>query len=153
MEENSDYKKLIEAALFMSPSAMSINEISAATGIASPGAIETLLRELIAEYEVRDTSLKVMSISGKYMFSLKDPYVSRVSSLAKGPDISRGALRILAYISKNEGVMQSDLVKYFGSSTYEYMSELTEKEFVVTSKYKRTKKIETTPKFSEYFSV
>ena len=153
MEEDSDYKKLIEAALFMSPSAMSINEISAATGIASPGVIERLLGELMAEYESRDTSLKVMAISGKYMFGLKDPYVSKVSSLAKGPDISRGALRILAYLSKNEGALQSDLVKYFGSSTYEYMSELTEKEFVESRKYKRTKKIETTPKFKEYFSV
>lgn len=153
MEDNSDYKKLIEAALFMSPSAMSVSEISSATGIASPGLVERLLGELISEYEARDTSLKVMSISGKYMFSLKDPYVSKVSSLAKGPDISRGSLRVLAYISKNEGVLQSDLVKYFGSSTYEYMKELEEKEFVVSHKYKRTKKIETTPKFSEYFSV
>ncbi len=153
MEEDSEYKKLIEAALFMSPNAMSIGEISSATGIASPGSIERLLTELISEYEAKDTSLKIMAISGKYMFSLKDPYVSKVSSLAKGPDISRGALRILAYISKNEGVMQSDLVKYFGSSTYEYMAELSEKDFVVSHKYKRTKKIETTPKFKEYFSV
>ena len=153
MEEDSDYKKLIEAALFMSPSAMSINEISTATGIASPGMIERLLGDLMSEYESRDTSLKVMSISGKYMLSLKDPYISRVSSLAKGPDISRGALRILAYINKNEGVLQSDLVKYFGSSTYDYMKELAEKEFVESHKYKRTKRIETTPKFNEYFGV
>lgn len=153
MDENSESKKLIEAALFMSPNAMSVSEISTATGIASPGLIERLLNELVAEYEAKDTSLKIMAISGKYMFSLKDPYVSRVSSLAKGPDISRGALRILAYISKNEGIFQSDLVKYFGSSTYEYMAELEQKEFVETHKYKRTKKIETTPKFKEYFSV
>ncbi len=153
MEENTDYKKLIEAALFMSPSAMSLNEISSATGIASPGMIERLLNELMSDYESRDTSLKVMSISGKYMLSLKDPYISRVSSLAKGPDVSRGALRVLAYISKNEGVLQSDLVKYFGSSTYDYMKELAEKEFVESHKYKRTKKIETTPKFNEYFGV
>jgi chromosome segregation and condensation protein ScpB len=153
MEDESDYKKLIEAALFMAPSAMSIGEISTATGIASPGTIERMLNELMAEYDARDTSLKIIAISGKYMLSLKDPYISRVSSLAKGPDISRGALRILAYISKNEGVMQSDLVKYFGSSTYDYMNELTEKEFVQSHKYKRTKKVETTPKFNEYFSV
>jgi segregation and condensation protein B len=153
MEENSDHKKLIEAALFMSPSAMSINEISAATGIASPGTIERLLNELMSEYESRDTSLRVMSISGKYMLSLKDPYISKVSSLAKGPDISRGALRVLAYISKNEGTLQSDLVKYFGSSTYDYMKELSEKEFVESHKFKRTKRIETTPKFNEYFGV
>ena len=153
MPEEIDYKRLIEATLFMSPNAMSLSEISTATGIASPGIIEKLLKELIAEYDGASTALRIMPISGKYMFSLKDPYASRVSSLAKGPDISRGALRILAYISKNEGVLQSQLVKYFGSSVYEYIKELTEKEFIEAKKYNRSKKISTTPKFSEYFSV
>lgn len=150
---DEEYKKLIEAALFMSPNAMSTAEIVTATGIASPGMIDRLVNELIKEYEARDTALKIMGISGKYMFSLKDEYISKVASLAAGPDISRGALRVLAYISKNEDILQSDLVKYFGSATYDYIKELTEKEFIESHPYKRSKKIATTPKFSEYFSV
>ncbi len=153
MGTENEYKKLIEAALFMSPNALSLAEIGNATGIASPGAIERLVTELISEYDGRDTSLRIMAISGKYMFSLKDEYVSKVSSLAAGPDLSRGSLRVLAYISKNEDILQSDLVKYFGSSTYEYIKELTEKDFVETHKYKRSKKIATAPKFKEYFGV
>ncbi|MHB1830523.1 MAG: SMC-Scp complex subunit ScpB [Candidatus Micrarchaeaceae archaeon] len=153
MEDNAEYRKIIEAALFMSPNAMSVNDITKATGIMSPGIIEKLIAELMSEYDARDTSLKIMGISGKYMFSLKDEYISKVSSLASGPDISRGALRILAYISKNEGAIQSDLVKYFGSSTYDYMKELEEKEFVEAKKYKRSKKLSVTPKFNEYFSI
>ncbi|MDE1768237.1 MAG: SMC-Scp complex subunit ScpB [Candidatus Micrarchaeota archaeon] len=152
-DEQTDHKRLIEAALFMSPNAMSISEISSATGIASPGAIERMVNELISEYEQRDTALKIMSISGKFMFSLKDQYIAKVSSLATGPDISRGALRILAYIGKNEQVLQSELVKYFGTSTYDYIKELTDKEFIQSAKYKRSKRICTTPKFKEYFSV
>ncbi len=153
MPDEIDYKRLIEAALFMSPSAMSINDISNATGVASPGIIEKLLSELISEYDQSSTALRIMPISGKYMFSLKDPYASKVSSLAKGPDISRGALRVLAYIAKNENVLQSQLVKYFGSSVYEYVKELTEKEFIESRKFRRSRQISTTPKFSEYFSV
>lgn len=153
MPDEIDYKRLIEAALFMSPNAMSISEISAATGIASPGTVEKLVNELISEYDHGQTALRVMPISGKYMLSLKDPYSSKVSSLAKGPDITRGALRVLAYIAKNEDVLQSQLVKYFGTSTYDYIRELTEKEFIESKKYKRSRKISTTPKFNEYFSV
>ena len=153
MADEIDYKRLIEAALFMSPNAMSVNEISKATGVASPGMIEKLLSELMAEYDQSSTALRIMPISGKYMFSLKDPYASKVSSLANGPDISRGALRVLAYIAKNEDVLQSQLVKYFGSSIYDHVKELTEKEFIESKKYKRSKKISTTPKFKEYFSV
>jgi segregation and condensation protein B len=153
MADEIDYKRLIEAALFMSPNAMSVSEISKATGVASPGIVEKMLTELIAEYDQSSTALRIMPISGKYMFSLKDPYASKVSSLANGPDISRGALRVLAYIAKNEEVLQSQLVKYFGSSVYEHVKELTEKEFIESKKFKRSKKISTTPKFNEYFSV
>jgi segregation and condensation protein B len=153
MPNEIDYKRLIEAALFMSPNAMSINDISKAIGIASPGTIEKLLAELISEYENSTTALRIMPISGKYMFGLKDPYASKVSSMASEPDISRCALRVLAYIAKNEDVLQSQLVKYFGTSTYDHIKELTEKEFIESKKYKRSKKISTTSKFSEYFSV
>ena len=153
MADEIDYKRLIEAALFMSPNAMSVNDICTATGIASPGAVERMLNELISEYDSASTALKILQISGKYMFSLKDPYISKVSSLATGPDISRGSLRVLAYIAKNEGVLQSQLVKYFGTSTYDHIRELTEKECIESKRYKRSRAISTTPKFKEYFSI
>ena len=52
------------------------------------------------------------------------------SSLAGAPEISKSSLRILAYISKNEPLMQNGIVKAFGSSTYEHIKELQEKEFI-----------------------
>lgn len=148
-----DNKRLIEAALFMSQSAMGLSELVSATGIMSPGHIQTLINELQEEYKNKDTSLQILEIGGKYMFTLKEPYASKVSSLATGPDISKGALRLLAYVSKNEGVLQSELVKIFGSTTYEYAKELTEKEFIEARKSGRSKKVGTTLKFKEYFNV
>jgi segregation and condensation protein B len=153
MEEQVDYKKLIEAALFMSTSAMDANQIAEATGIASPGKVEEMVRELVEDYKNRDTALDIVEIDKKYLFSLKNPYAQKVSGLASGPDLSRGALRILAYINKNEGITQSAIVKAFGSSTYDYMKELEEKKFVETRKFQRTKKIATTNTFKEYFGT
>lgn len=152
MDEPVDYKKLVEAALFMSSNAMGIDEIAKATGIASPGKISEIVAALVQDYKGRDTALEIVEIDKRYLFSLKPLYASKVSGLASGPDLTRGSLRVLAYISKNEGITQSDLVKIFGSATYDHMQELTEKEFVETEKYKRTKKISTTPKFKEYFN-
>ncbi|MGC8710083.1 MAG: SMC-Scp complex subunit ScpB [Candidatus Micrarchaeia archaeon] len=146
-----DYKMLIEAALFMSQNALSVNEIANIIGLASPGKVEELVKELASEYNARSTAIEIAEIGGKYMFSLKEPYASKVSALATGPDISRGALRILAYISKNNGVLQSELVKIFGDTTYAYAKELAEKEFIETKKAGRSKKIYTTLKFKEYF--
>lgn len=153
MDEQLDPKKMIEATIFMSAKALGIGEIASLAGIASPGIVEKIVKELVEDYRSRDTSLEILEISGKYMFSVKSPYSSKVSGLAVGPDLSHGALRILAYISKNDGVMQSQLVKYFGSQTYDYMKELVEKEFVEAKKFKRSKKINTTPKFREYFAA
>lgn len=153
MDEQIDHKKLIEAALFMSQNALGVNELVGATGIMSPGTIQKLLRELIDEYAARETSLQLIEIGGKFMFALKEPYASKVSGLAIGPDLSRGALRLLAYVSKNPNALQSSIVKIFGGSTYEYMKELTEKEFIETKKVGRSKKISTTTKFREYFNV
>lgn len=151
--EQVDYKRVIEAALFMSSSAISIDQLASITGVASPGHISEAMKRLVEEYRSRDSALQIIEIDGKYLMTIKEPYASKVSSLAAGPEISRQALRILAYINKNPGIVQSDLVKAFGSSTYDYMKELTEKEFVETKKLGRTKKIVTTNKFREYFNV
>ena len=151
--ENAEYKKLVEAALFMSPKALGISELSEVTGVASPGIVREALEKLIEDYKSDGTSLEVIKISDKYMFGLKEPYASKVSSLASGPDLSRGALRILAYINKNNGILQSQIVRLFGSSTYEYMGELEEKDFIKTKKTGRSRSIETTVKFREYFNV
>jgi segregation and condensation protein B len=151
--DNLEYKKLIEAALFMSPKALSVADISGITGIATIGTLESLLNSLVEDYKSEKTSLQILKIDNKYMFGLKEPYATKVNSLASGPDISKGALKILAYVNKNNGVMQSELVKIFGTSTYDYMKELLENEFVKTTRFKRSKKVETTTKFKEYFNV
>jgi segregation and condensation protein B len=148
-----DYKKLIEAALFMSPNALSLSELSNITGIKSVGHIERMLEELKSEYAARDTSLQVIEIDRKYMLSLREPYASRVSSLASGPDITKGALKVLAYVSKNNNAMQSYLVKIFGTSTYDHMKELVEQGFVERRKQGRSWRVSVTNKFKEYFNA
>ncbi len=153
MDEQPDYKRLIEAALFMSTKALGASDLTGITGIASPGHITEMIKQLADEYRSNDTALQILELDGKYLMTLKEPYASKVSSLAAGPDISRPALRILAYINKNPGIMQSQIVKAFGSSTYDYMKELSEKEFIETKKLGRTKKVLTTNKFREYFNA
>ncbi len=151
-QERREQLKLIEAALFASGRAMGADELSAATGIASIGYIRKLAEELAQDYEGRDSSMCVARIGDKYILSLRDEYAGRVSSVAGKPDLSKGALRILAYVSRNEPIMQSSLVKAFGSTVYDYMKELHDSDFVRTTREGRSKKVETTQKFREYFN-
>jgi segregation and condensation protein B len=153
MNEASDYKKVAEAALFASGRAMSAQELGAVMGVESMGYVKTVLESLVKEYTERNGALEVKAIGDSYVLEVRNQYSQKVSALAGSPDITRPSLRILAYISKNEPVMQSAIVKAFGSSAYEHIGELGEKGFIKSAREGRTKRIETTPKFREYFDL
>lgn len=146
-------KRLVESALFISGKAMSAEDVSKATGIESVGQIKRMLKELEDDYRVSETSLCVSQVGNRYVMELKEPYASKVNGMADAADLSKSALRVLAYISRNEPIMQSKLVKIFGSATYQYMKELIKNDFVAASRYGRTKRISTTPRFLEYFNL
>jgi segregation and condensation protein B len=152
-QNSTDYKKTVEAALFVSGRAMDTDEIAQIVGIGSVGHVKKLLEELINDYQARDSAIIISKVGEKYALGVRNEYAEKVNSLAGAPDISKSSLRILAYISKNEPVMQNTVVKAFGSATYDHMKELIDKEFVRTMKVGRTKRIETTNKFREYFSL
>ncbi len=151
--QENESMKLVEAVLFVTGRAMSVDELAEASGIASKGYVEGLVKKLMEKYSGSDNALAVVSIGGKYLLTLKEPYASKVNSLAGTPEISKAALKILAYISRKEPILQSDIVKAFGTSVYEQMKELKEKDFVKAETYGRTKRITTTQKFHEYFNV
>ena len=143
----------VEAALFVSGKALSAQELSQAIGIASIGHVKRLADQLMEEYSRRGGSLCVLKIGDKYIMSIKDSYAGRVSSVAGKPELTKGSLRVLAYISKNEPLMQSSLVRTFGSSVYDHVKELVGGDFVRATKEGRSKRLETTQKFREYFNL
>ena len=152
-DQRAEYKKAIEAALFVSGKPLGLDELAPIVGIASMGHLESMADELVKDYDVKDSSLKILKAGGKYEMYVAEPYAGMVGSLAGQPDISKSSLKILAYISKNEPVMQSKVVKYFGSSTYDHIKELVEKEFITAKRSGRSKSLATAPKFKEYFNL
>ncbi|MCL4373966.1 MAG: SMC-Scp complex subunit ScpB [Candidatus Marsarchaeota archaeon] len=152
-DARSEHKKVAEAALFVSGHAMSIDELSNLLGIASIGYVKALMGELIEEYKKRDGALEISALGDSYIMGVKGPYMGKVNSIAGAPDITKGALRILAYVGKNGPVMQSDVVKAFGTTVYDYVKELVEKGFISAVRIGRSKKLATTKKFLEYFNI
>jgi chromosome segregation and condensation protein ScpB len=108
---------------------------------------------LAEEYTKSGGALAVEKVADTYMLSVREPYASKVSGLAGSPDVTRGSLSVLAYISRNEPILQSAVVRVFGSSTYDHVKELSEKDFIRSTKIGRSKRLETTKKFREYFSL
>lgn len=152
-EQKREHKELAEAALFVSGKALSAEELASALGISSIGYFRRLMDELVEEGKSSAGPFSVSRIGEKYELGVKEPYASRVNGLAGKPDITRGSLKVLAYVSKNEPIMQSSIVRAFGSSTYDHIRELVEKDFITTKKVGRTKRVATTARFREYFNV
>ena len=151
--DSPEQANAIIAALFVSGRGMGAEELGAIAGIASVGYVRRILDGIIERYRSEDTPLSVLKIGDKYIMSVKEPYAERVSSLEGQPELSKGAMRILAYISKNEPIIQRNIVRSFGSTTYQYVRELVDGDFVRASREGRSKKLETTQKFKEYFNL
>jgi segregation and condensation protein B len=145
-------KKLIEAALFISSRAMSLQEFRTLTGIGAMGYLQGVVESLRKEYDERNSAMEILEMGGKYEMRLRNDVLSRVKQFAQDMEISRGALRTLAYISKHDGILKSELVRRIGSQVYEDVRELVEAEFVKSTKAGRTSKLTLTDKFRKYFT-
>ncbi|MCX8197870.1 MAG: SMC-Scp complex subunit ScpB [Candidatus Micrarchaeota archaeon] len=149
--EEKEAERIIEAALFMSSRPLAASELGKLIGVAAPGYIHQRLDSLRARYESSGSSIEIALEDGKYYMRLKPQYAQHVKDFAQQGEISRHALRTLAYISKNEGIRKSVLASKLGSGIYQDVAELVQKGFVAQKKDGRTKSLHTTPKFRMYF--
>jgi len=152
-EAGLDPIRILEAALFMSSKPLSLSELARVSGIAAPGFVEGQMKKLQEEYTRSGSALVITCEAGKYLMRLRPEYERRVGTLAGEADVSAGAARILGLVSKNEGIEQSKLVRMLGSTVYDYVGELVEKEFLTAERKGRTRALRTTQRFRDYFTL
>jgi segregation and condensation protein B len=145
-------KKLIEAALFISGRSMTLEEFRTLTGIGALGYLEKVLDEIKSEYDDRKSAIEIISANGKYEMRVRNDYIVRVKEFAQDTEISKSALRTLAYLSKHDGMLKSSLVKRIGTQIYADVKELVQADFVKQKKAGRSSKLMLTEKFKKYFS-
>lgn len=146
-----DEKKLIEAALFISGRPLSLEELRRLTGVGALGYLQKLTKKLQEEYNDRESALEILELEGQYSMRVRNDYINQVKEFAQESEISKNALRTLAYIAKHDGVLKSQLAKRIGSQIYQDVKELVENEFVKPQKAGRSSKLFLTEKFKKYF--
>jgi segregation and condensation protein B len=144
-------KKLIEAALFISSRAMTLEEFRSLTGIGALGYLQGVVQELRKDYEERGSAIEIIEADGKYSMRVRNEQLSRVKQYAQDTEISKSALRTLAYLSKHEGMLKSELVRRVGTHAYSDVKELIGADFVRAQRAGRTSKLTLTEKFRRYF--
>ena len=146
-----DKKALIEAALFISESPLSLHKLSKISGITSTKEIKKILEQLRKEFGTSSRGFELALTPEGYQFQVKDQFLEAVADLTTYADISRGALRTLSIVAIRQPILQSEIIKIQGNKAYNYIKGLEKKKLIKTEKAGRTKKISITKEFEKYF--
>ena len=149
--QTQQLKSRIEAVLFITARAISLDEIATILGEETE-TIEEAILELIMDYSARDGALEIDDENG-YILQVKEEHMDLVELLCP-VYLKPAVLRTLLVIALKEPIRQTELVK-LRSGAYEHVAELVEKGLVSKHKDKngRSINIKTTAKFAEYFKL
>jgi len=148
-----DYKKKIEAVLFVTGKSMNIDELAKCCGIGSVGMIKEILEDLKKEYANRNSSLEIVGENDIWKLAVKKDYYKDVGNLIRKTDMDKSLVETLAVIAWKQPMLQSEVVNVRGTLTYDHVKILKELGYVESEKFGRTRKLKLTSKFYDYFDV
>lgn len=138
-------KKIIEAILFAAARPVSMEELKK---YLKEREIKKAIKDLIEDY--KQSAIEIVEIDGKYVMQLRNEYAEYAKKFAP-MELSKALLKTLAIIAYHQPIKQSELKKIIGSQVYDYVKQLKKKGFIRTKKEGKTKVIELTPYFYDYF--
>lgn len=151
MEDN--YKHKIEAVLFTIGKPVPIQRIAEVIGLGSIGIAKEKIEELIQEYRERDSALEIVQDNDNFRMTIKPHLLHLVKNLMSSTELDKPTQETLAVIAWKQPMLQADLVKIRGTSTYDHIKVLTEQGFITSEKSGRTRLIKLTQKFYDYFDT
>ncbi len=122
-----DYKKIIEAIIFMNVKPVKIENISKTLGIDSDK-IKEAVDLLNTEYE--DRSFKIYNNSRGYFFGIKPEFKDLVSNNRDSEKISGSMMEVLAIIAYNQPITVSGVSKIRGLRSERQVMKLFENGFI-----------------------
>ncbi len=144
-------EKIMEAALFMSPKPLTVEELNNIAKINSRVETLALIRELMHFYNTRKSALEIVELPVGYQMRVKEEYEDEVQQFAQNSMFSRGVMKTLAFIAYKQPISQSTVVQYRNNKAYDHLKLLLEEGFIKKEPKGRTFVLTTTTKFIEYF--
>ncbi len=143
----------VEAALFSAGRPLSTEELSEALDMSDKAvvqAIEQLQQEYAAAAEEDATAMEVARAGDKWVMQLRSRYASYGQQLSPR-EVPRKLLKTVSLIAYYQPVKQSDVRDMIGSKVYDHVPELEDLGFIRATPHGRTKLLEATDYFYEYF--
>ncbi|MCZ7385450.1 MAG: SMC-Scp complex subunit ScpB [Candidatus Methanoperedens sp.] len=142
-------KEIIEAALFASGEPLDTVQLR---NLVRGKNVRELLQELMDEYAARGSPIEIREIEGRFVMQVKPEFAEKVRSLAP-KELRSPVLRTLAMVAYHQPLTVADLVDRRGAAAYDHVRELEESGFVSAAPQGRTRLLQTTARFAEYFNL
>lgn len=156
VEKKEDAKKprenvlsVVEAALFISPRPLMLDDMARVAGVNSLGYLKGLLQKLQEEYA--DRGIEIVNTSEGWQMQVKQDFLPMVAHLTPYSDLSEGCKRALALIVYKDPLKQSELIKIQGNKAYSYLKSLERRRLIKREPHGRTKLLKLTQEFERYF--
>jgi segregation and condensation protein B len=146
-------ERIVEAVLFSAGRPLAIEEIAATIRLSEKKvlqAIESLIEEYRTRGEAGSTAIEVARAGDKYAMQLSTQFASYGQQLAD-MEVSERLLKTVSLIAYYQPVRQSDMKDMIGGKIYDHVKELVDSGFVRAKPHGRTKMLEVTTYFYEYF--
>ena len=145
-----ELRKTIEAALFMSPNAISLSELCRLCSTDDLGAVREAIEELQRFYN-ESSALEISDVGDNYQLRVKQAHEESVKHLAASVQFGKSVMKTLAYIAYKQPILQSQLIRFRTSKAYEDIALLEERGFIMREPKGRSFVVRTTKKFLKYF--
>src|SRR3989344_5852465 len=134
-----EIKNKIEAVLFTTGRFLTIQEIGDLIGIGSSGVIKEAIEKLKEAYKNKSGSLEIIEDNNKFKLNIKREYLHLTTKLLNETEFDKPTQETLALIAYKQPVLQCEIVKMRGNTSYDHIKKLKELEFITSEKSGRTR--------------
>jgi segregation and condensation protein B len=146
-----NHKAVIEASLFAAGRPLSCRELSELASLRDDEA-RSLVEELAAEYSSRGGGMEIRKAGDGYIMQVRASLAQRVMPIAPR-ELEAPLTRTLAVIAFRQPIRQSELAEIRGNKSYAHVKELEKMGLITSARQGRTKILNTTKAFAEYFGL
>ncbi|GEM_PF-5673996 len=144
-------RRIVEAALFLSPRPLTVRELSQRAGV-SPSDILKILDDIGKRFSDVDSALVLERFGSAVRLYVAPDVLPLVRDLAAVPEFSDRELEVVAYIALKGSVLRSELRKLYRSAD-RVIEKLRSMGAIITKKKGRTVEVRKTELFDRYFGT
>jgi segregation and condensation protein B len=142
---NLSTREIIESILFAVPDAYTADELSLKINRKKED-VEKALQEIAADYKNRNGVIAIEEVNGRFAMILRRDIAPQLKRFIREAELTPFELKVLAIISKHNGIIKSQMAKAMGSGVYDHIRSLVDKGFVQESRIGRSTSLRTTGK-------